>query len=226
MTIRLGKNGPFLACSGYPECKQTMNFTRDERGKIQPQEEAPRRPRKRTVPSAKSPWWFGKASSALLGLFRVSPVPGNAAPHSGWTGPGRGPHARRAYRPGLPPVRRRHALEKKPLWRGIPGLREISQMQDRPVPGDRHSLRRSELYGEAGSADDETGSALSTAAAVTRNAIFCSGENRYSRAARSAGRHCWWRKPANGKGPIWPVQTKNAGIKKRKAPEVPAPRGG
>lgn len=36
MTIRIGKNGPFLACSGYPECKQTLNFERDEKGKIQP----------------------------------------------------------------------------------------------------------------------------------------------------------------------------------------------
>ena len=36
MTIRIGKNGPFLACSGYPACKQTQNFVRDEKGKIQP----------------------------------------------------------------------------------------------------------------------------------------------------------------------------------------------
>ena len=36
MTIRLGRNGPFLSCSGYPQCKETMNFTRDEKGRIQP----------------------------------------------------------------------------------------------------------------------------------------------------------------------------------------------
>jgi DNA topoisomerase I len=36
MTIRIGKNGPFLACSAYPACKQTQNFIRDEKGKIQP----------------------------------------------------------------------------------------------------------------------------------------------------------------------------------------------
>jgi DNA topoisomerase-1 len=42
MTIRIGKNGSFLACSGYPECKQTQNFSRDEKGAIQPvQNEAP-----------------------------------------------------------------------------------------------------------------------------------------------------------------------------------------
>jgi DNA topoisomerase I len=36
LTIRIGKNGPFLACSGYPSCKQTQNFVRDEKGNIQP----------------------------------------------------------------------------------------------------------------------------------------------------------------------------------------------
>jgi DNA topoisomerase I len=41
MTIRIGKNGPFLACSAYPECKQTLNFIRDERGNIQPVTQAP-----------------------------------------------------------------------------------------------------------------------------------------------------------------------------------------
>ncbi|MBT8764170.1 type I DNA topoisomerase [Desulfohalobiaceae bacterium Ax17] len=35
MLIRFGRNGTFLACSGYPECKNTANFTRDESGKIQ-----------------------------------------------------------------------------------------------------------------------------------------------------------------------------------------------
>jgi DNA topoisomerase-1 len=35
MLIRFGRNGSFLACSAYPECKNTANFTRDESGKIQ-----------------------------------------------------------------------------------------------------------------------------------------------------------------------------------------------
>jgi DNA topoisomerase-1 len=34
MAIRLGKHGQFLACSGYPECKSTSDFTRDEKGNI------------------------------------------------------------------------------------------------------------------------------------------------------------------------------------------------
>ncbi len=43
MVIKFGKAGTFLACSGYPDCKNTTNFSRDEDGKIQivdrPQEE-------------------------------------------------------------------------------------------------------------------------------------------------------------------------------------------
>lgn len=34
MMIKSGRNGLFLACSGYPECDYTANFHRDEKGKI------------------------------------------------------------------------------------------------------------------------------------------------------------------------------------------------
>lgn len=36
MLVRFGKAGTFLACSGYPECRYTTNFIRDEKGDIQP----------------------------------------------------------------------------------------------------------------------------------------------------------------------------------------------
>jgi DNA topoisomerase-1 len=36
MGIKSGRNGEFLACSGYPDCKSTMNFTRDEQGNYKP----------------------------------------------------------------------------------------------------------------------------------------------------------------------------------------------
>jgi DNA topoisomerase I len=39
MMIRWGRNGEFLACSNYPECKSTSNFTRDDQGKVIPQKE-------------------------------------------------------------------------------------------------------------------------------------------------------------------------------------------
>ena len=32
--IKFGKAGPFLACSGYPDCKFTSNFTRDDQGVV------------------------------------------------------------------------------------------------------------------------------------------------------------------------------------------------
>lgn len=34
LLIKFGKNGSFLACSNYPQCKYTTNFTRTEEGKI------------------------------------------------------------------------------------------------------------------------------------------------------------------------------------------------
>jgi DNA topoisomerase I len=34
MVIKAGKRGEFLACSGYPECKNAKSFTRDAAGKI------------------------------------------------------------------------------------------------------------------------------------------------------------------------------------------------
>jgi DNA topoisomerase-1 len=36
--IKVGKNGPFLACSGYPDCNFSRDYTRDEKGQIQPVE--------------------------------------------------------------------------------------------------------------------------------------------------------------------------------------------
>ena len=35
LRIKVGKNGPFLACSGYPNCKFTGNYTRNEKGQIE-----------------------------------------------------------------------------------------------------------------------------------------------------------------------------------------------
>jgi DNA topoisomerase-1 len=39
MVIKWGRMGEFLACTGYPECRNTMNFRRDESGAIVPQKE-------------------------------------------------------------------------------------------------------------------------------------------------------------------------------------------
>ncbi len=38
MAVRWGRNGEFLACSNYPECKSTRNFSRDDTGEIVVQE--------------------------------------------------------------------------------------------------------------------------------------------------------------------------------------------
>jgi len=38
LKIRFSRNGPFLACSGYPECSFTSDYERDEKGHIHPVE--------------------------------------------------------------------------------------------------------------------------------------------------------------------------------------------
>ena len=38
LRIKFGKNGHFLACSGYPDCSYSRDYTRDEKGNIQPVE--------------------------------------------------------------------------------------------------------------------------------------------------------------------------------------------
>ena len=39
MVVKWGRGGEFLACSSYPDCKSTSNFTRDDDGKITPVEQ-------------------------------------------------------------------------------------------------------------------------------------------------------------------------------------------
>jgi DNA topoisomerase I len=38
MVIKWGRNGKFVACSNYPDCKNTMNITRDENGGLAKEE--------------------------------------------------------------------------------------------------------------------------------------------------------------------------------------------
>lgn len=38
LRIKIGKNGHFLACSGYPDCTYSRDYTRDEKGNIRPVE--------------------------------------------------------------------------------------------------------------------------------------------------------------------------------------------
>ena len=125
MTIRIGKNGPFLACSGYPQCKQTMNFIRDERGKIQPQEEAPEAASEKECPQCGKPMVVRKGRFGAFWACSGYPQCRETQPliQGGQEGPGDNP---RAHRPGLPAMRQPHAPEKKSVWGGIPGLREIS----------------------------------------------------------------------------------------------------
>lgn len=39
LRVKVGRNGHFLACSGYPDCSYSCDYTRDEKGHIQPVEQ-------------------------------------------------------------------------------------------------------------------------------------------------------------------------------------------
>lgn len=52
MRLKIGRNGEYLACSRYPECKTTRNIRRDERGEIHILEEEPTG---KTCPSCGAP---------------------------------------------------------------------------------------------------------------------------------------------------------------------------
>lgn len=41
LNIKVGKNGHFLACSGYPDCSYSRDYVRNEKGKIEPVEPLP-----------------------------------------------------------------------------------------------------------------------------------------------------------------------------------------
>jgi DNA topoisomerase-1 len=53
--IKVGKNGHFLACSGYPECTYSRDYTRDEKGRVHPVEIAEEEVSDKTCPECESP---------------------------------------------------------------------------------------------------------------------------------------------------------------------------
>jgi DNA topoisomerase-1 len=53
--VKIGKNGHFLACSGYPECKYSRDYTRDEKGNIQPVEPLADEPTDKTCEKCSRP---------------------------------------------------------------------------------------------------------------------------------------------------------------------------
>jgi len=53
--IKVGKNGHFLACNGYPECSYSRDYQRDEKGRIQPVELNHQAATDRTCPKCNKP---------------------------------------------------------------------------------------------------------------------------------------------------------------------------
>lgn len=55
LTIKVGKSGPFLACSGYPKCNFTRNYTRNETGQIEIEEPTADKPSNEICEKCASP---------------------------------------------------------------------------------------------------------------------------------------------------------------------------
>nr|WP_281432432.1 type I DNA topoisomerase [Desulfatitalea alkaliphila] len=53
--VKIGKNGHFLACSGYPDCTYSRDYVRDERGQIQPVEPSQEAVTDKTCPKCGKP---------------------------------------------------------------------------------------------------------------------------------------------------------------------------
>ena len=73
LVIKRGRRGEFLACSGYPACKNIKNFKRNEKGEVEliDSQTGPRKPRAaKSARSAASPW-----SSRAVVTGRSSPAP-------------------------------------------------------------------------------------------------------------------------------------------------------
>jgi DNA topoisomerase I len=56
--VKVGKNGPFLACCRYPECNYTADYLRDEKGGIQPVETVKHEMTDQLCPKCKRPMVF------------------------------------------------------------------------------------------------------------------------------------------------------------------------
>lgn len=68
LVIRAGKTGEFLACSGYPDCKHTSNFQRNQDGSVEPIKE---KEREETCPECESPMVLRQGRSGpFLGCSR------------------------------------------------------------------------------------------------------------------------------------------------------------
>jgi len=68
MVIKSGKNGVFLACTGYPECRNTTNFIRDDKGNIVVEKARRWERMKNLVRNAVGPWWQRSENSDLFSL--------------------------------------------------------------------------------------------------------------------------------------------------------------
>ena len=80
MLIKLGKNGYFLGCSGYPGCTSTKEFTRDENGRIHPVETAEPEPTGEVCEKCGSPMVLKKGKFGPFLACSAYPACSNTRP--------------------------------------------------------------------------------------------------------------------------------------------------
>lgn len=66
LSVKVGKNGHFLACDGYPDCSYSSNYTRDGKGVIIPEAPIKDEPSDKTCPKCEKPMVF---KSGRFGRF-------------------------------------------------------------------------------------------------------------------------------------------------------------
>jgi DNA topoisomerase-1 len=133
MVIKVGKFGPFVACSGYPECTNTRELEKSEPGteSEEPQEELVRQLRQADGGQARTFW----ASSSPAPDIRSARPRGRSSPHRADESGQARPDPRRE----VPEVRVEPRDQAGPLRR-VHGLHELSQLQVREDEIHRRSL--------------------------------------------------------------------------------------
>ena len=136
MLIKLGKNGYFLGCSGYPECTNTREFTRDETGKILSVE--PERAREPGCGLREVRLAHGdeeRQVRTVHGLQQVSRLQQHQAAHQDR---GHGPEVRQ--------MRLAHGGEAGEI-RAVPRMQRLSQVQEHPALPARPQVPHAGMHG-------------------------------------------------------------------------------
>ena len=189
MLKRVGKFGPFIACSAYPECTNTREVETQEpepesgEEEIEPCENCGKPMARQARPV--------RAVPRLLGLPRMQD---DAEAHRQQAGRAHRRQARPDPRGALPEVQREPGGEAGPLRR-VHRVHPLSRVQVRQAQDDGPACaRRTPTRAARSSSGSRSAASRSSAARITPTATSCSGTGRSSSPARSATPRTWSRR--------------------------------